>query len=182
MIPDPQDRLDTLKAIRRRDRNRIRSLIKQERIDEHRIEKLGRAGPTEQTLARLEGHAIDRLQQRNIISAEQALALEEIARAYSVLTWDVEVRLSHLERVDFSTRQCEDVPGAVRLIRHYTLWWDRLKDYGMQACQPIAIDVAVDGLSINAVARNRHMDQRTVKAALLDAVDMWVDVGRKRTR
>lgn len=177
---DAVARVKRARKLQNVEKRRVRKLIAVENQYEAEFRATGRATATAQTVAKLEPHAIETMLSRGVLSDDDAVALDEIARAYAILTWDVNVRMSKLERVDGTPRHHGDIPGSVRLVSHYAQWWDMLKDRREQACLPVAVDVAVDGLSLNAIARKRNIDKRTAKMKLRTAIDIWFQVGRRR--
>ena len=171
---------DILRRARRDEEKRVRALIRQERDTAHRERQRGYPGPTPETRRKFVPHAIETLLDRGVIDESQAAMLDQIARAYSVLTAGTGVRLSTWERVDGGRMAADGMPGDVRLMRHYAAWWDHLKNASLQRAMPIVIDVAVDGLSFNEIARRRRCDKRTAKRFLMQGLDCWVDAGRRR--
>ena len=171
---------DILRRARRQEEKRVRVLLKQEHDNAHRERQMGFPGPTPETRRKFVPHAIETLQDRGVIDASQAAMLDQIARAYSLLTAGTGIRLSTWERVDGGRIASNDMPGDVRLIRHYAAWWDHLKNASLQRAMPIVIDVAVDGLSFNQIARRRRCDKRTAKNFLMKGLQCWAEAGRKK--
>lgn len=173
---------DVLRRARREEEKRVRALLKRERDDHHRERQMGFPGPTVETRRKLVPHAIETLLDRGVIDESQAAMLDHIARAYSALTAGTAIRLSAWERVDGGRMPSGEMPGEVRLMHHYAAWWDHLKSASLQRAMPIVIDVAVDGLSFNEIARRRRCDKRTAKRYLLKGLDCWADAGRPKKR
>ncbi|MFN3232919.1 MAG: hypothetical protein ACE363_12295 [Alphaproteobacteria bacterium] len=175
-----ESRLEAARRAKRGEEKRVRRLLRTERDEANRIEKLGRPGPTPQTAKRLKPHAVETLLDRGVIDESQAGMLDQIARAYGLITMGTDARISSWERVDGGRLPTDSLPSEVRLLRHYAAWWDRLSEYGLQRSMSVIIDVAVDGVSLNDLARARRMDKRTAKRLLIQGLDCWADAGRQR--
>ncbi len=176
----PESRLEAARRAGRTEEKRVRRLLRLDRDEANRIAKTGRPGPTSQTAKKLKPHAIETLLDRGVIDESQAGMLDQIARAYVLITMGTNVRLSSWERVDGGRLPTEAMPGEVRLLHHYAAWWQELCDNSLQRVMPIVLDVAVEGISLNDLARTRRMDKRTAKRLLLQGLDCWSDVARRR--
>ena len=159
---------------------RARALIQGDRESAYRDSRMGYAGPTTETRRKLMPHAIDTLLDRGVIDQSQASMLDQIARAYVLVTAGTGVRSSGWERVDGGRMPSGECPAEVMLMRQYARWWDRLKQASLARAMPVVVDVAVDGLSLNEISRRRRIDKRTAKRALVQGLACWAEAGRHR--
>lgn len=149
------------KLLARTERKRVYDLVVAGRDLTDFEKKYGERGPTPETKAKLQPHAIERLQARGVIDDAGERHLDEIARAYALITAPVRLKLSSVERVDGSRTSCV-TEGDIELVRRYERWWDELVRTSQQKCFYPVHDVAVDGLSFAEIARAKRTDPRTV--------------------
>lgn len=135
---------------------------------------------TRDKASRVRQGALARLCQSGAISADQLAWAGEIAAVHERIAADVSLRCISLEtRVDISRSHDGaffEKLGAVRAEVAYTQWRAGLKRPG-----PV-LAMLVEDCGVNAAARAFHMDKRTAKRLLIDALEAWPNACRDAWR
>lgn len=167
------------KLLARTERKRVYDLVVAGRDLTDFEKKYGERGPTPETKAKLQPHAIERLQARGVIDDAGERHLDEIARAYALITAPVRLKLSSVERVDGSRTSCV-TEGDIELVRRYERWWDELVRTSQQKCFYPVHDVAVDGLGFSEIGAKTGRHQVTISKWFKAGLAAYHDANRTK--
>lgn len=179
---EPKARVATIKRQLNSETKRVRKLIADEHEARYREIKLGRPGPTEETRRKLTKHPSEDLYERGVIDDGHVRALSAIEEAFRLITHGARLRLSSPVRVDSSGFADWMTDRDVEWVSVYADWVDELAVEGMLPCFRVCIDVGVDGLSLSAISRRRGMNKNTIKKRLIEGLDVYSKVRRRRYR
>lgn len=166
--------VEQTKKLQRQEERRVRKMIATGHDVRNREEKTGRPGPTPETRGKVRAHPVERLMASGFLDEHDEQALLDIAEAYTAITASVGYASGTLERVDHSGAR---VPQERALVakKRYSLWWDELQRLGLQRCFYPVIELAVDGLSFNAMSKARGIDWHTARKRVRAGLDAYHD-------
>lgn len=165
---------------KKKEAQRVRQLIAKEHESAYRESKLGRPGPTPETRRRLTRHPIEDLYERGVLDDGHLRALSAIEDAYGLITHGVRLRLSSPIKVDGSGKADGMSERNMEVVDIYGDWVDALAANRMLPCFRVCIDLGVEGLSLSAISRRRGMNKNTIKKRLIEGLDAYLQVRRKR--
>lgn len=119
---------------------------------------------------------------RGIIDDGHVRALSAIEEAFRLITPGARLRLSSPVRVDGSGFADWMTDRDVEWVSVYADWVDALAAERMLPCFRICVDVGVDGMSLNAISRQRGMNKNTIKKRLVEGLDIYLKVRSRRCK
>lgn len=176
----PEARVSRARRQKQKEEHRVRQLIAKEHETAYREAKLGRPGPTSETRRRLRRHPIEDLYERGVLDDGHLRALSAIEDAFGLITHGVRLRLSSPIKVDGSGKADGMTGRDMDLVDVYGDWIDALAGARMLPCFRVCIDLAVEGLSLSAISRRRGMNKNTIKKRVVEGLDIYLRVRRKR--
>ena len=166
--------VEQTKKLQRQEERRVRVMIHNQREADRVAELTGKPGPTPETRQKVGQHPIERLMAKGFLDEHDEQALLDIAEAYTAITAAVGYASGTLERVDNSGARMPQERAMIAKKR-YSLWWDELQRLGLQRCFYPVIDLAVDGLSFNAMSEARGIDWHTARKRVRAGLDAYHD-------
>ena len=171
--------VEYMRRRQKQEARRVRKMIAVERDQQNLEAKTGRAGPTPETKAKVEPHAIDRLVSSGFLDSDDEHALSDIASAYMGLTASQGYASGSLDRVDHSNASAHQEANTAQQMR-YSAWRDELARYGDKECHKFVIGLAVEGMSINKMARAFGRSRPTAAKRLRAGLDAYHQVVSKK--
>jgi hypothetical protein len=157
----------------------VRARLKVERQQAYEERVTRRVGGTPETVAKasVTKHASEMLLDRGVIDGGQFASLQAIEAGFRLITEAVTPKLSSLMRSDPGERG--EGHWERRCVLRYREWAADLVHSHRLPCQRVCLHVAIDGLTISALAERMHRRDGVIKLLLIDGLDAYHAVKRR---
>jgi len=157
----------------------VRARLKVERRLAHEEKIMRRVGGTPETVAKasVTKHASEMLLDRGVIDGGQFASLQAIEAGFRLITEAVTPKLSSLSRSDPGERG--EGHWERRCVLRYREWAADLVHAHKLPCQRVCLHVAVDGLTISAIADRMNHRDALIRLWLLDGLGAYHAVKRR---
>jgi hypothetical protein len=157
----------------------VRARLKVERQQAYEERVTRRVGGTPETVAKasVTKHSSEMLLDRGVIDGGQFASLQAIEAGFRLITEAVTPKLSSLMRSDPGERG--EGHWERRCVLRYREWAADLVAAHRLPCQRVCLHVAVDGLSISAIADRMNHRDALIRLWLIDGLDAYHAVKRR---
>jgi len=137
------------------------------------------AGPTPETLAKLQPSSIDTLRRAKIIDDAQQADMYRIARAVRLIASPVALRTASLMYIDGGRNASAMADADVQCLAWYRRWWDELAvRHAKRMAWTVVYAAAVDGMSLRNIQEAYGMGRIRTKNLLLYGLDTYARIKR----